>query len=322
MDLTWSTLNNAAVTFTPDCPNDDWLVMATAQLDPSNTGDQYETRLQATGGVTTNVDHISKEGEDPGNGDLYIETIVYPFTIPSAATTFTSQSQSEGGSTGTREYSAVFALNLDKFQTHRYVADSLLLDIGTTPDYLTKVQTLSFTPEEETDVWTLGYFIMDSGDQERFLARMQVYETGKTQIDQPPTQTADRYQQNENWDNSGEHEWALQKVKKLETKSYTADIDASVPGGFTVFDAEYRVLSFVSMITEECVGGDSGSNIQVNEWTINCINNDYLEPGVINTHEVAEILLKLQYPIFPGGLLEVSISATNGETESKTVLVP
>ena len=321
---TWTGINNAAVTFTPDCPNDDWLVMATAQIDPASTGLNYETRLEATGGVTIDVDHISKEGEDGGSADLYTETIVYTYTIPSAATTFTSQSQNDGGgSSGSREYSAVFALNLDKFKNHNTISTPTIIDIGTIPDWVTEVQSLSFNPDEAGDAWILGYFIMDAntGCCGQHI-RMQVYETGKTQEDHPPTQTTDLLRQNRQWDGSGEHEWTIQTVENLKAVSYTADIDADVVGTNAAHNAEFRTLAFVSMITEECVGGDSGNNIEVKEWTINCINNDYLDPGMINTHEVAEVLLKTQYPIFPGGLLVVSISADNGDTASKTVLVP
>jgi len=152
--------------------------------------------------------------------------------------------------------------------------------------------------------------------------RMQLYENGQVQVDQPPTQTTDLLQQNRHWDGEGEHEWSIQTVENLDAGTYTVDIDADSAFSNTNNDAEDRLLVAVSMITEECVGGDSGNNIEVKEWTINCINNDYLDPGMINTHEVAEVLLKTQYPIFPGGLLMVSITADNGDTASKTVLVP
>jgi len=53
-----------------------------------------------------------------------------------------------------------------------------------------------------------------------------------------------------------------------------------------------------------------------------CINYDNFEPGIINTHEVAEVLFKLQNPIFAGGILEISISTDNGETASESIVVP
>jgi len=327
-DPAWTAVNNAAVTFTPDCPKDTWLVMATAQLQPQEVTEQYETRLFATGsGDTTSVEMISKEDEGTLLDNLYVETIVYTYTIPAVSTTFESQSRTDGDpALSTREYSAVFALNLDKFMSQKSISSPEVRDIGLSPDWVTQVQSLSFTPDEAGDVWVLGYFISDistnSGGTASIHARMQVYETGKTQEDQPPTQTTDLLQQNRFWDNDGSHEWTIQTVEYFGPTSYTADIDADVVGTITTIDAIYRVISFVSMITEECVGGDSGNNFEVNEWTINCINNDYLDPGLINTHEVAEVLLKTQYPIFPGGLLEVSISADNGETQVKSKLIP
>jgi len=323
LGTTWTVANNAAVTFTPDCAGEDWLVMGTAQLDPccSNADIQYETRIEATGGVTNNVELVSKEVEDNVN-DLMIATLVNIYTIPEVATTFTSESQLEAVHAGEREYSAVFAMNLDNFKEYKFISSPEIRDVGAFPDFVTEVQSLSFDVEEKSDVWVLGYFIMDGGGTGGHHTRMQLYENGQVQVDQPPTQTTDLLQQNRHWDGEGEHEWSIQTVENLDAGTYTVDIDADSAFSNNNNDAEDRLLVAVSMITEECVGGDSGNNIEVKEWTINCINNDYLDPGMINTHEVAEVLLKTQYPIFPGGLLMVSISADNGDTASKTVLVP
>ena len=108
----------------------------------------------------------------------------------------------------------------------------------------------------------------------------------------------------------------------MDAGTYSVDIDADSAFSGVNNDAEDRLLAAFSMITEECIGGDSGGNLQINEWTINCINYDNYEPGILNTHEVAEILFKLEYPIFPDGLLETTISHESGITETKTVLVP
>lgn len=74
------------------------------------------------------------------------------------------------------------------------------------------------------------------------------------------------------------------------------------------------------------VPGTSGSvtsidGLQAKEWTINRITNDNLDPGIINNQETAQIVGNLSYPIFSGGLLEISISSSNGkvDTDSRTV---
>ena len=324
----WSTNNNATITFTPDCPNNTWLVLATAQIDTDTANRRYETRLLANGGATTNVDNISKETKDTNDGflEVFPETIAFSYDIPSVATTFTSQSQSEGGNSGIRHYSAVFAMNLDKFQKHNLFSSPSPINIGTVPDWVTEIVSLDFTPDEAGDVWVLGYFIGDRIPDGAFLdyhARMQVYETGKTQVDQPPSQTNDLYRQNEPSDNTGEQEWSIQTVEHFEPIMYTADIDADVTStGVSFMYAEYRTLGFVSLITDECVGGDSGNNILVNEWTFNCIMPDELDSGILNPGESGELLLKLGNQIFPDGEIEIVIATENGQTVSKSIVVP
>lgn len=323
LGTTWTVANNAAVTFTPNCAGEDWLVMGTAQLDPccSNGDFRYQTRIEATGGVTNNVELVSKEVEDNVN-DLMIETLVNIYTIPEVATTFTSESQLEAVHAGEREYSAVFAMNLDKFKEYKFISSPEIRDVGAFPDFVTEVHSLSFDVEEKSNVWVLGYFIMDGGGTGGHHTRMQLYENGQIQVDQPPTQTTDLLQQNRHWDGAGEHEWTIQTVENLDAGTYTVDIDADSAFSNTNNDAEDRLLAAFSMITEECLGGDSGDNLLSNAWTINCINYDNFEPGIINTHEVAEVLFKLQNPIFAGGILEISISTDNGETASESIVVP
>jgi len=69
--------------------------------------------------------------------------------------------------------------------------------------------------------------------------------------------------------------------------------------------------------SHKCVGGTSNI-IEVDEWTINCIMYDDFEPRILNPNEVAEVLLKLEHPIFTNGFLEISISTDNGNSATKT----
>jgi len=64
--------------------------------------------------------------------------------------------------------------------------------------------------------------------------------------------------------------------------------------------------------SEKCIGGDS-SLMAVNEWTFSCITYDVLDPGIINSGESAEILTKLEYPIFGSGLFEIVLATDNGK---------
>jgi len=85
------------------------------------------------------------------------------------------------------------------------------------------------------------------------------------------------------------------------------------------FNVGYQVVEFLS--AGACVGGNPSTNLSVNEWTINCIMGDFLDPGIINTGETAEISLKLQYPIYSSGFIEISISNVNGKTDSKSLVL-
>jgi len=72
--------------------------------------------------------------------------------------------------------------------------------------------------------------------------------------------------------------------------------------------------------SEKCIGGDS-SLIAVNEWTFSCITYDVLDPEIINAGEASEILTKLEYRIFAGGLLEIILATDNGKFINKTTIV-
>ena len=69
--------------------------------------------------------------------------------------------------------------------------------------------------------------------------------------------------------------------------------------------------------SHKCVGGESWL-IEPDEWTINCIIYDDSKPRLLDPNEVAELLLKLEYPIFTDGFLEISISTDNGNSATKT----
>ncbi len=65
--------------------------------------------------------------------------------------------------------------------------------------------------------------------------------------------------------------------------------------------------------TEVCVGGSAANDILAEEWTINCIVRDYLDPGILNPTESFEVILKLQNTIAAGGSVEITLASDNGE---------
>jgi hypothetical protein len=63
-------------------------------------------------------------------------------------------------------------------------------------------------------------------------------------------------------------------------------------------------------------------DIDTKEWAISKINNDVLDPRILNYQESAQIIGELSYPIFPGGLLEITLSSDNGKINNDSVIVP
>lgn len=98
------------------------------------------------------------------------------------------------------------------------------------------------------------------------------------------------------------------------TDSTTVDLWTSDTGAHD--DYAFQVTEFPRL--QKCVGGDS-DDISSNEWMINCIMHDYFEPGIINSQEEAEILVRLEYPMFANGVIEVSLSSENGHSTSQTI---
>jgi len=90
--------------------------------------------------------------------------------------------------------------------------------------------------------------------------------------------------------------------------NYRFDVDDNVewyrgrdgqPGDFAM-----QVIQFPQ--SEWCIGGTS-TIISINEWTIDCITYDYIEPGIINPNEAPEILTKLQHPIYANAFLQIRL---------------
>ncbi len=77
----------------------------------------------------------------------------------------------------------------------------------------------------------------------------------------------------------------------------------------------------------------SNSNVRVTEylkysntltngkWVILYINNDVLDPRILNPHEDAIINAKLTYNIYPHGMVIVNIASNNGVVASRGVII-
>jgi hypothetical protein len=236
----YGTGNSASITFTPS-GSDDWLVLATAQLDPASITVPQKTRINATGGVTDIGVEWWQEAED-ATFDRMVETLAKVYTPTATSTTFTTQSESSSA-TGTRLYNSLFALNLNKLQNHAFQATPGAISIDTRDRFSTStnVATTTITPAAAGDVWCLGFDMFTSTSQYYIRQRMQV-----DNIDQPPTQTGDFYgTPDTTWDITDKYGYAMQTIESLPAAPHILDVDATT--GATGNTVEDRLAMCVTM---------------------------------------------------------------------------
>ena len=218
----YKTGNSASVTFTPN-GSDDWLVLATAQLNPASITVPQKTRINAAGGVTDTGVVWRQEAED-ATFDRMVETLAKVYRPTATSTTFATQSESSSV-TGTRLYNSVFALNLNKLDRHSFGATAAEINLDTTDNFATstRVATTTITPANAGDVWCLGFYIYDINSATYARGRMQI-----DNADQPPTQTSDFYGvPDATWDVTDEYGVAFQTIEKMTALPHTLDLDAT-----------------------------------------------------------------------------------------------
>jgi hypothetical protein len=243
---TWSTTNNASVTFTPGTANDKWLVMATCRIDNMATVNNSEARIQRSGEASHTAVVQSREGEDTA-GDNKIFTLITGYQLGASSNTFTQQVQRDGGGgSANRSYSAVFVLNMSKFDAADFSYTETETTLSTT-DYNTELESVAITPSTTTDVWVVGFFVGDINVNTTYKGRIQ----SPDGTDEPTTQTSDGYNFIDAYDNTDEMPVHFQGVRVGQgASSLTSVLDAST--GNTSAVAED---SFLMAMTFELAGG-------------------------------------------------------------------
>jgi len=224
-----STSNNGTITFTPPVAGNDWLVISTGDIDTDANNVIYTSRTARSGEATSTTPSTTAEGEDSPLDD-YVQTVFRVFTLGNASNTFEQEAfkSANPGPNSTREYSSIFAINLDKFLSHSFAYTDGTIALDTTDDLSTstQVQTDTLAPAIAGDTWIMGSFVTSGNAFQEIRARMQV-----DNVDQPPTQTSDNYQQLLGYDPVDESNWAIQTVEDLDTSSHTTDIDVTAETG-------------------------------------------------------------------------------------------
>ncbi len=236
LGTSWDTSNDATVTFTPATNNNDWLVMCTTQLDTGATNRSYESRINA---ITDSdvATMASWEGEDATN-DKYVQTLQRVFTVENSAHTFECEAQRESGGGGTHQrlYTAIFAIDLDQFETTSNVYEN---NLEAVPDTITEVYTLAHQPTTAGDTWILATNNINGTGRGDFF-RMQV-----DNVDQPFDSGRDD-DPTDLWDaNKDIFTWWNQSVENLSTASHNIDVDLSdASSGISVDEKVIMAVSF------------------------------------------------------------------------------
>ena len=71
-------------------------------------------------------------------------------------------------------------------------------------------------------------------------------------------------------------------------------------------------------VNDSTCDGDEDPILSASQWRLDSIENDLLDPGLINTNEIAEIAVRLQYPLYDNSTVDFFISTDNGYYQSAT----
>ena len=243
--LSTTPLDGASVTFTPTVSTN-WLVLSTAQLQVSSLTVNYATRIQPSGTYTDPSSKWSREGEDVA--ETFVATVGRVFEdVGAVSQTFKEQSFNEVGNSGNRLHSAIFALNLNRFRTKAHVYDNSEAELGTI-DWDDLFANLAIVPDSTGDVWILASGIYDLGQAGNEITHRLLVDD----VDQPDTQTADRYLEEEGADDIDELSIWRQTAESLTAAIHSITWEGDVSA---VVNVPVLKDKFILCITME-LGGD------------------------------------------------------------------
>ncbi len=286
----FNSTNNAIIQFTPEENNEDWLIFGTNTIDTASAVVSYLTRLFVNG-TETDLPEIHQEGEDP-TAEKFVQTFARVLTLPNSTQVIEVQANLDADIAGihTREFSAVFALNLDKFVDHSFVWSPAVLDVTHVGSFGTLVDSISITPSSNN---TDTFILADIGTretEEQINLRLQV-----DNVDDPTGQTAQEYEFLDEWDIDDDLRWTVGIIQNLTNSSHTIDVD----GGETTNSgakAVYRTLVAFSMTLRDVIVTqiDSFSIIDANNFTAIITHNQTDNMILNDTNNFVAILIHNQ----------------------------
>jgi hypothetical protein len=243
VDTSWS--GHASITFTPANAGDTWLVIGMLRMIHGGaTTTSSMGRLARSGEASSST----PDGRIEHASDTTHQTMVFSrcYTLGNASNTFTIEASESASSSHSHEWSAVFALRLNAFDSWACSYTDGNTAVGTGA-FGSQLQTATITPSATGDVWFGATFGFDVEAGTRLL-------TFRTQIDDadfPATQTSDAYTKRMARDDGDVAPYMMQGITSLSNAAHTIDLDAHADsnGGGTLFSqAVHRTIWAVSML--------------------------------------------------------------------------
>lgn len=233
--------DGGSVTFTP-AGSSDWLVISESVLVVGTAnGSRFSSQINRSGEASSSAPN--NQQQPVTTTEFYGSVNLAAFSLTNASNTFKEQSnRASGTATFTRNYSAIFAVNLNKFKDHVFAYTTAELDTSGT-DFATQTQTASLAPSVTGDVWSLSAAISALGastNSTKF--RHQIDNS-----DDPASQTSDAYSQGEVNNANVTKPLFIQTVSNLDTSSHTFDQDASSSTTGTGKGLKERVIIAMTM---------------------------------------------------------------------------
>jgi hypothetical protein len=244
LTTSWSTSNNAAVTFTPAAA-DDFLVIVTQHFDMNTAVGGFATLGQSRINRSGEASDVTKEAFHRQRQNIEENPLVIPwvFSLTGVSNTFTAQMKiNSSGDTPAplRTYSSVFVIRKAVFTDFVY-AQGAGPTVLSTSAYGTEVESVGITPTNAGDVFVLAsaFFGHDNNNNHTQQWRLQVDEA-----DQPPTQTADAHvTQYFSLASTGREPILISTLENLSAALHTHDLDASASAG-TCDVYNFQIVSF------------------------------------------------------------------------------
>jgi hypothetical protein len=280
---TTATDHGSAMTFTPVAGHR-WLIIADGEVEEDFVANQFCMSLVESGGASATWEMV-RGGRAVGDTR---PTFVYATaTLGAVSQTFKIQGRriATGASTARLVRSAIFAIDLDKFDVATLTSDDTDLNPGTAASWNTLAATISHTNLVASgNVLVLGYLVCDFETQTSATA----YDTARVQMDNVDAYSADGVTNNYTAQSglprfvmdaglaNNVQPYAHISLEQLDTAAHTLDLDFGVSALGNQGCAFRRLLAISLDVTPPAPPpGTGGAQAQLEETEQKVYTNDY-----------------------------------------------